>query len=256
LAVHPIVKKESAGTAFLVVDPTSYPYGDNTFEDEADIKQEYWTGMSPGDVVLDVGAAWGGYTLPALAQGAHVIAFDSTEDSERVLHENVTLNGLEFCRLFSFSRLALWDLTPYPEWMTREIFGERYPVADIQFTTLDAAINSVTVRRYSRDLVRVVEDYARGIGSGYSVEKIDRVKIDVEGAELGVLRGGEATLRRHHPFLLIEDHAGIYPNVSRETSTLPILKLLEDFGYEDVKERWWGDPIGGRNFIVARYRRK
>ena len=226
-----IVEKRSAGFMFSVLDPASYPYGGNTFEDEDDIKLAHWTGFKPGDVAVDVGCAWGGYSLLALAQGAGVVAVDTTADAERVLMANVTANDTAWLDRYRFERCALWDgVTEYPAWMREEIFGTRYPVGPdvVCVTTLDAIFGA----------------------SGFT--RVDRIKVDVEGAELGVLRGAEATLRAYHPALLIEDHAGIYDRCTREESTEPICRFLTALGYADVREQWWGDRPGGRSFIVAR----
>jgi FkbM family methyltransferase len=60
----------------------------------------------------------------------------------------------------------------------------------------------------------------------FSFERIDFIKCDVEGHELAVLRGGEATLRRLLPPLLVEierRHAGAHVRVT--------LEYLKDLGY-------------------------
>ena len=224
------VEKQSAGYTFVVMDPESYPYGGNTFEDEDDIKRAHWTGFSPGELAVDVGCAWGGYALLALAQGAGVLAFDTTEDAERVLMANVTANNTDWLDRYTFVRAALWDgKTDYPEWMRKEIFEVRYPTGGaVVLTALDAVVSDLGIPR------------------------VDRMKVDVEGAELGVLRGAEAVLRKHHPRLLIEDHAGIYETVTRGESTDPLLRFLSEVGYADVAEQWWGDRPGGRSFIIAK----
>jgi FkbM family methyltransferase len=227
-----LVEIESAGTKFKVVDPDVVcPYGGNTFRDEEDVKLEFWSSFTEGDTVVDVGAAWGGYAMPALAQGANVLAFDSTEDSERILKANAKANGWEW-RL-EFRRYALWDETDYPEWMKKEIFETRYPTGQVpRVVTLDRVFSELGVRR--------------------EAPRIAAMKIDVEGAELGVLRGSRETLACHKPRLvLVEDHAGIYEHCTDETSSEPCRALLRELGYE-VKDRWFGDRPGGRNFIVAK----
>jgi len=38
------------------------------------------------------------------------------------------------------------------------------------------------------------------------IDQVDLVKLDVEGAELNVLRGMKNTLQSHHPGILVEVH--------------------------------------------------
>ena len=56
------------------------------------------------------------------------------------------------------------------------------------------------------------------------IDAIDGVKIDVQGMEIEVLRGMEDVLRRQHPKLVVELHAG----VDRST----VLDLLARAGYQ------------------------
>ncbi len=59
------------------------------------------------------------------------------------------------------------------------------------------------------------------------------IKIDVEGAELSVLRGAEKLLQAHHPVLVIEVHVFAFP--SFQTSLPEFLAFLERFGYREHK---------------------
>jgi FkbM family methyltransferase len=56
---------------------------------------------------------------------------------------------------------------------------------------------------------------------------VTAIKIDVEGAELEVLRGARKTLRRYRPCLLIE-----IEERHRVGSTVAVPEWLRDFGYE------------------------
>lgn len=62
--------------------------------------------------------------------------------------------------------------------------------------TSPEALRQLSVRTERLDDA-LEEDYAPAL-----------IKIDVEGAELGVLRGAEGTLSRHHPFVLFEHGLG------------------------------------------------
>ncbi|MDQ1468670.1 MAG: Methyltransferase FkbM domain, partial [Bryobacterales bacterium] len=60
----------------------------------------------------------------------------------------------------------------------------------------------------------------------------DLVKIDVEGLEADVLKGGERVLRDHMPDLYLEMHGdGRADKIRRATH---VLNLLLDFGYQHI----------------------
>lgn len=64
------------------------------------------------------------------------------------------------------------------------------------------------------------------------VLKIDVIKIDVEGFELKVLKGGEEAINTHKPQLFIELDDDNLRAVDDSASSL--IKLLEDWGYDIV----------------------
>ncbi len=75
------------------------------------------------------------------------------------------------------------------------------------------------------------------------------VKIDVEGAELGVLRGGRAVLSEARPLVIFEhvaSAAGLYGVRPEE-----IWELLDELGYEIFAVTGEG-PLGRQEFAVER----
>src|ERR1700688_2032260 len=66
---------------------------DDPWTDEASIREKYWNNISPGQVVIDIGACFGLYTMSALAQGAKVIAFEPNKEFLDILGESVAMNS-------------------------------------------------------------------------------------------------------------------------------------------------------------------
>jgi FkbM family methyltransferase len=161
--------------------------------------------VRPGDTVLDVGANLGPYTLlfgQWVGPSGHVHAFEPAPAARDGLIRHVRLNDLE-------ARVTVW-----PEAMSRDdgtaVFladGTRgdnrlaphdsMPVAgmEIRTTSIDAFCHRVPCRPAM-------------------------IKVDVEGAELDVLRGARATIAAMGPALAlyIEMHPRLWPafGASRE----------------------------------------
>ncbi|WP_307853655.1 FkbM family methyltransferase [Streptomyces tagetis] len=79
--------------------------------------------------------------------------------------------------------------------------------------------------------VRTLDQLAHEAG----LERLTFVKADVEGAELAVLMGSSATLRRHRPTLLLEierRHLAKYG-----VDPADVLRHLRGFGYQ-AHRRW------------------
>ena len=87
------------------------------------------------------------------------------------------------------------------------------------------------------------------------------IKIDVEGAELGVLQGAVSTLSRHHPWIVVEYSVDNTTNAGYDRAR--ILLFLEELGYavgglfrnEDTK-LYWGQALESRKIwnLVAVHR--
>ena len=182
-----------------------------TDEEEA-VRARFWH-PRPDDVVVDVGSFEGTYTLPALEAGAYVHAVDARAHTLRTLDALAEANGLAW-RL-SCSHAVIYDGSAYPEQLTSAIVSgpyasarDMFPDADATPLTLDALVAQCEMTR------------------------LDWLKVDVEGGELGVVRGGLETLKRLRPRVLIEDHSRCYPWVREQHTTANITGLLQSLDYE------------------------
>jgi FkbM family methyltransferase len=178
-----------------------------SFLDELDVRAEWWH-PKRGDVVCDVGADYGSYTLPALAAGADVVAWSPAFKTSKgfeaaVLERSAKANDFEWLTLYTN---GLWSEPGWlkaSDWSKLAEYHSRRPEGDIVFSvsTLDHQ----------------------------SPKPVDWLKIDAEGAELHILQGGEQTIRRSRPRILLEHHLHIDPHCrARCTDFLDAL----DLGYK------------------------
>jgi FkbM family methyltransferase len=219
------VVKSFEGRNFLVTPDTS------EIVDDAEPMLERLKAIKPGDVFLDVGAGCGLYSLRAAAMGAEVIAFEPHPQTREKLRRNVDLNRLDdHTSRITVLEFALFDGGEYPVELHAEVFGRHYPIPD----------------NYEVEVAKLDE---------FEFEKVDWIKLDVEGAELGVIQGGHDTIAKYRPNLLIEDHDGINSDpecvvsryAERIDSSFTIQQWLTLWGYRiDILP--WGC---GRRFIVA-----
>lgn len=166
--------------------------------------------LKPGDVVLDFGAYAGvsGYFLShAVGPEGLVGCFEPDETNFRYLEDNIARHGLSNVRAFS---KGLWTETTKLSFQSEGNMG--------------SSLVSVIGRKTNAKLVDVVslDDAAALLGRG----RVAGVKMDIEGAELEVIRHAGEFLRRHQARLVIEPHP-----VAGTMNTDEICHILRSFGY-------------------------
>jgi FkbM family methyltransferase len=185
-----------------------------SFMDELETRETWWT-ISPGDVVADIGADFGSYSLSALAQGAATVyawspPFKLPDDPIecRTLRRSAELNGWQN-RLICFDT-GLWSKPGYVTVTDWNKLGEwtREPVANPD----------------------AVATFPVGTLDDLGLTRLDWAKLDVEGAELEILRGAEQTIRACKPRILFENHVHVDPECEAKCRA-----FLETMGY-----RWVG----------------
>jgi FkbM family methyltransferase len=189
-------------------------------------------GFSPqkGDVVVDIGAHHGSYAIKAARHGARVIALEPDPSNFKILSLNIAANHL---LNFEPINTAISDRdgtitlflhrvsgcsTTVKEGLKPEEFGRWHHGRHVEVPckTLDSVCAGI--------------DLAGGL-----------IKIDVEGAELSVLRGAGNTLRTPGIRLVIETHG--FPLADAVKSE------LDSRGFEITLVP---DSLGGSPSIYAR----
>lgn len=184
-------------------------------EHEPGVQRAICAMVRPGNVVYDVGAHLGSLTLGAarlVGGSGRVVAFDGDPENIERLHENSLRNHLGSC--IQAVHAAVWShrresVIPFrrgkdqPSQGGVESDGQR-PVLG------NGEIISVPVT--------TLDDFVAGGGPLPQL-----IKIDVEGAEYEVLRGGARLFAKQRPLIIVEVH--------RQQAADSISTWLEEFRY-------------------------
>lgn len=196
------------GKEFRVVRGITHPdYSYHTFErEEHQFREQYWKVQS-GDVIFDVGASYGSYTLTAIAMGATVYAFEPEKTVFADLAHNITINDWH-SRCFPMN-VGMWssktsvDMKQYaPHWPAFSI------TSDYEMETID-------------HIAQLIQ-----------INKLDWIKMDIEGAEEHAIKGGLETIAKFTPRLIIECHNFLDAELSKKIKTL--LLSVHNYSFEEI----------------------
>jgi FkbM family methyltransferase len=188
--------------------------------------------LRPGGTFVDIGANVGLYSLAAgriVGKGGKVIAFEPSPRERALLEGNVARGDLTQvvvdkravgARKQEHAVLHLADDQHGGQNTLGAVVYENVRLvanADVSITTLDHAVAE------------------RGL------DKIDVVKIDVEGAEFAVLSGASATLEACRPVLMLELQDDSL--AAQGSGASAVLELLSGEGYEIYRYAEPGSPL-------------
>jgi len=169
-----------------------------------------------GGVVADVGANVGFFTMLAaqcVGSTGRVLAFEPIEYNYALLEKSVALNGLSNVELFPFALANRSGDVDLIQWERRNS-GSFHLLNEER--AWEGARYRVPVRRF--------DDIFHG-------ERLDFVKIDVEGAEGLVLDGMRQSIARFKPTILFEYSPAAIADISRRSAT-DLLDDLRSLGYQ------------------------
>lgn len=185
-------------------DEEGYSNGISYLDDYLPLLQKL---IQPGDILVDVGAKIGFYSLAfcnMIGKTGHVYSFEPTPDSFNILKKNKSINQID-------------NLT-IEQKAVSNIRGSR--ILEIsKFSGLNR-INDYASVGIKVESIKL-DDYFKDI------QKISLIKIDVEGHELEVLLGATKILNLFKPKILFEYNTKLFEkNNSRQ-----ILLFLQEMGY-------------------------
>jgi FkbM family methyltransferase len=191
-----------------------YVYWDFSAKD----REELYALIKEGDVVMDIGTNIG-ETLLNFARltgpKGYVYGFEPDEENYKNAIKNISLNNFENIYVFKNAlsdkkeTVKLYVVDPNNRGMNRilqQANDETEPYTVLETITLDELVKE------------------------NKIERINVMKLDIEGYEMNALRGATEILRKMKPLLFVE--VGYTRLLKNNTSPNELMKFLEDHGYK------------------------
>jgi FkbM family methyltransferase len=195
---------------------------------EPEVTDFFQRTIEPGQVVVDVGANVGYFTMLAAhltTHTGHVYAFEAQPDTYRLLVKGILANWME--PYVTAEQLAVYEDSRDLELFVRRRFaGNSSIVRSRPNVEVEDSVDAVRVSATSLD------DYFSGLDT-----RIDFVKVDVEGAELHVFRGMHKILEANPDLTVMCEWS---PDQAHEAGN-PASELVEEFVRAEFTIRRIGD---------------
>ena len=158
---------------------------------------------SEGDTVVDIGAHMGRYTIPcskSAGMSGKVVAIEAHPYNFRILQHNLRLNKIK--------NVSLLNCAVYSNRARLKLY---LPDEDLGYTMHHSLMTNYLASKYSNEIERkyieVEADTLDNLLKARGINEVNWIKIDVEGAELEVLRGAREILSTNTRIsILVEIH--------------------------------------------------
>jgi FkbM family methyltransferase len=183
--------------------------------------------LDRNSVVLDLGANLGNHTLywSKVTDGVgvrRVYAFEPVDTTFSLLKKNIQINGLDSNKVI-INEVGL---------------GKTESSAEIKKFNIDnIGGTQIRARADGKGPFKIISLDSYIKSSEFKDEKIDLIKIDVEGFEEDLLYGAKETLEKYNPVIFIEAWPENFEKID---------KLLNSFGYE-LEEK-----LGNDNYLYIK----
>jgi FkbM family methyltransferase len=151
--------------------------------------------LAPGGVFIDIGANAGLFSMVAsrwLGASGRVYSFEPSAREYRRLIRHLELNALE-------------NITTMQKAIGRSEGSARlrvaaFPNAGLNTVGAAFAYEGVAIERFETVVMTTLDRFAREA----ALQRIDAIKLDIEGAEPAALAGARDVLKRFRPALIVE----------------------------------------------------
>lgn len=191
--------------------PTQYCH-----EDEMSVRDRIWN-IEKGSLILDIGAAYGSYTLSALLQEAAMVYAWSPEsgigdaNEKEFLEHSLRLNGWD-------NKAIIYN---------NGIFNQNGWIDTVEHKFY---LTSPEVIANPHHFIKVspLDDWYNSIKEDLSIYENVWMKIDVEGVEVEVLKSATETIKALQPKIIIENHLFLDASIPEK-----VKEILSSIDYEE-----------------------
>ncbi len=186
--------------------------------------------FAPGAVFVDIGANLGVFSLQAASIGgvrSRIYSFEPQPRAAAALRSSAAANGMDTLSVFEVVVGAFEGVVPFFLPTTGSGAGS------LSLVHASQGKRAVELSRPSTSLDAFVASHA--------VERIDLVKMDVEGFEADVIKGSVDALRRYSPIVWYEVNPAALRVAGRsQHACIALLKSCGYLGFYDVATLWSG----------------
>jgi FkbM family methyltransferase len=193
---------------------------------------------SEGDTVVDIGAHMGRYTIPcskSVGMSGKMVAIEAHPYNFRILQHNLRLNKL--------NNVSLLNCAVYSNRARLKLY---LPDEDLGYTMHHSLMTKYLASKYSNEIERkyieVEADTLDNLLKARAINEVNWIKIDVEGAELEVLKGAREILSTNTRIsILVEIHG--------KDTYGPTMELLKTNNFSIEFEKTYDN---GEKHVLAR----
>jgi FkbM family methyltransferase len=150
------------------------------------VYQQYLEGVAKDAIVFDIGANLGHAGLPMAATGRHVISFEPVPANQRIIQLGVCLNG--FFGRYTLVKGALGEVEgdatmyiPTSHWTDNAALSQVAATENVGGQSTPTPVHMFALDAFA----------AKHMGKG-DLARVGFVKLDVQGHETAIFRGGKA----------------------------------------------------------------